>query len=315
MFDERMINFFESHHVPNTYWKDRSATYLYWLRALYERLCATLEFKIPDNWSREYFHLCLYTFGVIPVFKTARWGVTFTGMFSFSGYDWFYEPVNVMVSNPKLTKRFTIGKDCELLRLTSDWFGCWDICSFFAEKLSEASQGVDVALQNSKLAIVLNAHTEAQAQTLAKVVDKIKQGNAAVIYDPTMYEYEDEMVPQGDDPFQSFINDLKKNYIGTELLDNINTIMNQFYREIGLVGESTEHGQSHTLNIEAEQQESNSTARLDCWMKNLEDSIKKVNAMFDIGLEVKRRECKIANGNNAQRIGSTEHAGERELDS
>ena len=241
MFDERTINFLESHHVPNTYWKDRSASYLFWARALYERLCSTIDWTLPTTWSREYFNLCLYSFGTIPIFNTARWGTTFNGQYNLIGYDWFFEPTQVQICNPKLTKRFTIGKDCELLRLTSDWCGCWDIICYYAEKLCEAGQGIDVALQNAKLAIVLTAGSEAQAQTLAKVYDKIKQGNAAVIYDNSQNIFEEEMIPQGDEPFQSFINDLKKNFIAPELIDATNSIMNQFYREIGLIGESTEH--------------------------------------------------------------------------
>lgn len=305
-FDERTINILESAHVPNTYWKDKSETYLYWFRCLYERLTSTIEFTIPENWNRQFFYLILFSFGYMPVFETKRWGVTFMNAYP-EGYDWFYQPVYMSVSNPKFTKRLEIGKDCEVLRLTNDWWGVWDILDHYAEQLAEASQSVNVALQNSKMPIVLTANSVAQAETLKKVKDKIKIGESLIIYDNTDNLFSDELIPQGDEPFQSFINDLKKNYLGTELLENIDKIMNQFYQEIGiLTSENTSHGKSHTLEREAEQSDSQSTARLDTWMTNLEESCDKINAMFNIGLEVKRRECEITVSSDDQRDGSVE---------
>ncbi len=286
---ERDISLLENMHVPNTYWKNKSESYMYWMRALYERLTSALDFKIPENWSRSYFYLVLFSFGWVPIFKTARWGVTFNPG-SLLGYDWFYEPTHVQIANPKLVKKFTIGKDCEILRLTNDWHGVWDIISFYASKLAEASQGVDVALINAKMPLVLTASNQAQAETLKKVYDKIKLGESLVVYDTDDELFSDELLPQGDEPFQSFINDLKSNYIGTELLENINTILNQFYTEIGLPTQSSEHGKSHTLNIEAEQAEMQSNARLCTWLTNLEDGVTKVNNMFGIGMEVTKHE-------------------------
>lgn len=306
MFDERMINILESAHVPNTYWKDKSTEYMYWLRALYERLTSTIEFKIPENWDRQFFYLILFSFGYMPVFETKRWGVTYMNAYPV-GYNWFYQPAYMQVSNPKYTKKLTIGKDCEVLRLTNDWCGVWDILSHYAEQLAEASQSVNVALQNSKMPIVLTASSVAQAETLKKVKDKIKSGESLIIYDNTDQLFSDEVIPQGDEPFQSFINDLKNNYLGTTLLENIDKILNQFYNEIGIqTSENTSHGKSHTLEIEAEQSNSQTQARLDTWLTNLKESCEKINKMFNIGLEVKKRECEITVSGDGERNESSE---------
>lgn len=306
-FDERTINILESAHVPNTYWKDKSESYMYWFRCLYERLTSTIEFTLPENWDRQFFYLILFSFGYLPVFETKRWGVTFMNAYP-EGYNWFYQPTFMQVTNPKLTKRFEIGKDCEVLRLTNDWCGVWDILAHFAEQLAEASQSVNIALQNSKMPIVLTANSVAQAETLKKVKDKMKMGESLIIYDNTNDLFSDELIPQGDEPFQSFINDLKKNYLGTELLENIDKILNQFYQEVGIItSENTSHGKSHTLEIEAEQSNAQTQARLDTWMTNLRESCDRINAKYNIGLEVAKRECENTASGNGQRDGNVEY--------
>lgn len=294
MFDERTTSLLENMHVPNTYWKDKSQSYMYWLRALYERVSSAMDFTLPESWSREFFLLILFSYGWVPIIDTKRWGVNFN-YGHLIGYNFYYEPTHVQIANPKLTKKFEIGKDCEILRMTSDYHGIWDILAFYAEKLSEASQGIDVALMNSKVPFIFstNGANPAQAETLKKVYDKMKAGEACIIYDNKQNLFEEELIPQGDEPFQSFINDLKSNYMGTELIDNLNSILQMFYAEIGLPTQSTEHGKSHTLNIEAEQVELQSSARLQTWLNNLNDSIKIINNHFDIGLEVKEHEREI----------------------
>lgn len=306
MLNERTINVLESLHVPNTYWENKSDEYWYWFRALYERLTSTVEWTIPETWDRHFFNVCVYFFDVFPVFKTSRWGVTFMNAHPV-GYSWYYEPTHMQVCNPKLTKKFEIGKDCELIRLTNDGHGCYDILDHYAGLLAEASQSVNVALQNAKMPIVLTASNVAQAETLKKVYDKMKQGESLIVYDNTEQLVSDEVIPTGDEPFQSFINDLKNNYLGTEILENIDKILNQFYQEVGIeTSENTSHGKSHTLEIEAEQSNSQTQARLDTWMRNLKDSCDKVNAMFGIGLEVKKRECENSISSDDQRDGSLE---------
>lgn len=290
MLTDREIQILESCHFPNTYWKDKSEMELFWMRHLYECLCSSIDFTIPDNWSREFFLLVLFSFGYLPVFKTERWGVTFQPAWPY-GFDWFYEPTHMQVVHTnKFNKRLEVGKDCEVLRMTDDYHGVWDIISHFATLLAEASQGLKVSLINSKLAIVLTADNASAAETLKQVYDKMKLGESLIIYDKPGKYITEEIMPTGDEPFQSFINDLKSNYLGTELIDNINSILQQFYTFVGLPSEATEHGKSHTLNVEAEHQEEIAEARLQTWLNNLEDSCKKINKMFDIGLEAKKHE-------------------------
>ena len=302
MLTDREIQILESCHFPNTYWKDKSDSELFWMRHLYECLTSSIDFKIPDNWSREFFLLILFSFGYLPVFKTERWGVTFQPGIPY-GYDWFYEPTHMMVVHTnKFNKKLKVGEECEVLRLTDDYHGVWDIIEHFATLLSEASQSLHISLQNSKMPLVLTADNASAAETLKQVYDKIKLGESCIIYDQPAKYLTEEIMPVGDEPFKSFINDLKANYLGTELIDNINSILQQFYTFVGLPSEATEHGKSHTLNVEAEHQEEIAEARLQTWLTNLDDSCKKINAMFNIGLEAKKHEYSKNDANGDARL-------------
>lgn len=302
MLTDREIQILESCHFPNTYWKDKSDSYKYWMRALYERLTSAIDFKIPDYWSREFFCLVLFTFGYMPIFSTERWGVTFQPALPY-GWDWFYEPTEMIVTHTNMYhKRLKVGKDCEVLRLTDDYHGAWDILDHYATLLSEACQGLDVALKNAKMPLILTADNQNAAETLKQVYDKMKNGESCIVYDQPSKFLSEEIMPTGDEPFQSFINDLKSNYLGTELIDNINSIMQQFYTEVGLPSEATEHGKSHTLNVEAEHQEEIAEARLQTWLNNLEDSCKRINKMFNIGLEAKKHEYSKIDANGDARL-------------
>lgn len=292
MLTDREIQILESCKFPNTYWKDKSDGYLFWMRALYERLTSTIDFTIPEYWSREFFNLILFSFGYMPVFKTERnlggGPVTFQPANPW-GYNWYYEPTHMQVVHTDMyNKKLEIGKDCEVLRLTNDWNGVWDIIDHYATLLCEATQSLKMQLINSKVSWILTADNEAAANTLKQVYDKIKLGETLIVYNNPDNTLSEEIMPVGEEPFKEFINNLRQNYLGTELIDNINSIMNQFYNEVGIVSESTEHGQSHTLNIEAEHQEEISSARLTTWLNNLNDSCKRINKMYNIGLEVKK---------------------------
>lgn len=275
---------------------------MYWFRALYERLTSAIDIKIPEDWSRQFFTLILYSFGSMPIFYTERYGTTFQPATPMDFNSWFYEPKQWRVVHTDIfNKVLTVGKDCEILRMTNDWCGVLDIIDFYASKLAEASQGIDVALTNAKMPFILTADNQSAAETLKQVYDKLKLGETLIVYDQPSKFLSDEIFPTGDEPFQSFINDLKSNYMGTELIENVNSIINQFYMEIGLPTQSSEHGKSHTLNIEAEQAQQQSEARLDTWITNLKDSVKRINAMFpDLGLEVKKHvDSKIDSASDA----------------
>lgn len=287
MFDERYISILESMKIPNTYWKDRSYEYRYWFRSLLQKIDSSLIFKgLPKEWSQDFFLMCLWWLGFVGVFRSERFGDLETKM-AFqpgwpSGFDFYYQPTKFMVSNPRLTKDFTVGQDIEILKLTPDFCGIIDIVDFYATKLAELSKGIDMGLINAKMPLIMTANSQAQSSALKAVYDKVQAGETLVIWkDQT--DHFDEVIPRKD-PWETWTNDFKSTYIVSELLENLKTILDSFYTEIGLPVAIEK--KSHALDQEADFMAAQSQARIACWVQTLNESFKKIESHFGLRLEV-----------------------------
>ena len=291
LLDERNINLLESIHVPNTYWKNRTVEYQYWFRSLLQKIDSCIIFDgLPESWSDDFFHLCLWALGYVAVFSSdnielaKKYGKVVFNPGVISGFDFFYQPKIVTVSNPNLdkvfSKEFTIGKDCELIKLTPDFCGILDVIDFYASKLAEASKGIDMGLINTKLPMILSAENDAQAETLKKVYDKVQAGESLVVWKNT--DDNDEVMPVKD-PFNSFCNDYTKTYVVHNLLEDMQLILNSFYTEIGIP--VTVNKKERLITSEADFANAQSQARISCWIETLKESLTKVNTMFNTDIE------------------------------
>lgn len=287
MFDERYIELLENMKVPNTYWKNKSKEYRYWFRSLLQKMDSSLIFDgLPEDWSDDFFHFCLWALGYVAVFDTARWGVAFQPC-TLSGFDFYYQPTKAIVANPLYQKQLDIHKNCEILKLTPDFRGVFDIVDYYATQLAEASKGINIGLINSKMPLVLTASNAAQAETLKKVYDKVQNGESLVVWKDLTDQFS-EVIPRKD-PFEVWNQDYKQTYIVTNLLTDLQTILDSFYMEIGLPV-STVDKKAHMLNAEADFNEAQSQARITCWVQTLEESFEKINKMFGLNLSVQMAE-------------------------
>lgn len=294
MFDERMINILENIKVPNTYWAKRSKEYKYWFRSLLQKMDSALIFHgLPDNWSQDFFLLCLWYFGYVIVFQSERFGDKEANNTCFqpgtlSGFDFYYQPTKALVTNPLYQKELDVHKNCEILKLTPDFMGVWDIVDHYATQLAEATKGINVGLINSKMPLVLTAQNSAQAETLKKVYDKVQAGESLVVWKDITDQFS-EVIPRKD-PFEVWNQDYKQTYIVSNLLADLQTILDSFYMEIGLPVTMVDK-KSHMLNAEADFQESQSQARISCWVTTLEESFKVIKEKFGLNLSVEVSEA------------------------
>ena len=289
--NEQLINWLESIKVPNTYWKGKTATYLYWFRSLLHKIDSSLIFDgLPEEWNNDFFMICLWALGRVVVFKTDRediadkyGSVTFQPC-TLSGYDWFYQPNKATVSNPMYEKEFTLGEDAELIKLTPDYFGILDIIDYYASKLAEMSKGIDMGIINAKLPCILTAKNDAQAETLKKVYDKVQAGEPLVVYK----ELEDngEIMPTKS-AFEEWTQDFKKTYVVHNLLEDMQLILDSFYVEIGLPVAIEK--KERLVTSEADFASAQSQARISCWLETLRESLDRVNKMFNINIT-----CEVA---------------------
>lgn len=280
LLDERQINLLESLHVPNIYYKDKSYEYAYWFRSLLQKIDSSLIFTIPETWPEDFFKLCLWSLGYVCVFNSERFGFSFQPC-TVGGFDFYYQPEYCIVSNPRFQKKLYLHKNAELIKLTPDFMGILDIIDFYATKLAELTKSIQMAIVNAKVPMVLTAANQAQAETLKSIYDHVQQGEPLVIWKDI--ETLDEIIPRKE-PFEVFEQNLKQTYIGTELLDNLQTILDSFYMEIGLPVSLQKR--AHILTEEAEFQSAQSQARIACWVANLNESFEKIENLFGEKLEV-----------------------------
>lgn len=272
----------QSIRVPEKYWSNKDYEYRYWFRALLQRLDACLEFKgIPETWPKNFFSICLWSLGYVAVFDTARFGTTFQPCTLGGVLDFYYQPSEAIVCNPKFQKRFTIGKDCELIKLCGDYKGILELIDYYAVKLSNLSTAVNMGVANAKLPAVFSARNEAEKRTIEAAYDDVQSGKPIIITKHT--DRADEVIPTKN-LVEVWNQDFKQTYIVTDLLTDTQTILDQFYNEIGVA--KTVDKASHILNQEAAFQDNQAQSRIRDWKKYLDDSFEKVNKMFGLNLEV-----------------------------
>lgn len=271
--------------VPSTYWKGKTLEYQYFFRSLLQKIDSSLKFQgLPESWSNDFFMLCLWCRGYVGVFKSARYGDPETGL-TFQpghayGYDWFYQPTNFIVANPHYDADLKIGKDCEIIKLLPDAFyrgGVLDIIDHYATLMAEASKGVYMGLINAKTPMILSANNDAQAETLKKVYDKVQSSETLVIWQNV--EGSDEVIPRKD-PFESWTQNFRDTYIVSNLLDDMQKILNNFYNEIGLP--TTVDKKERLVTSEADFNESQAQARIQCWVTTLNESFKRIEKLFGV---------------------------------
>lgn len=275
------INNINGHLQPSMLKYCNSITYAYWQRSLYQRAISTIDFKgLPDTWEanvRDFFYWCIFSYGYVGVFNTDEFGLSFQPG-SLYGIDFYYQPVEFIVANPLLNKRFKIHEECELIKLCPDFRGIWDIISYYAMLLSALDSGINMSIINNKFAYLVGAKNKAAAESLKKIFDKINAGEPAVIFD-------NNLLPQDPDSKEepwSFLerSNLKQSYLTTDQLMDRSTLLSSFDAEIGI--RSVPYQKKERLvTAEAESREQDSTARLEVWKATLDSSLELVNKMFN----------------------------------
>ena len=282
------INNVEGRLQPSMLKYCNSVTYAYWQRSLFQRAISTIDFKgLPEEWQgevRDFFYWCIFAYGYVGVFESEEFGLSFQPG-ALKGFDFYYQPTQFIVANPKLkgsSGTFDIHKTCELIKITPDYRGIWDIISYYSMLLSALDSGINMSIVNSKFAYLMGAKNKAAAETLKKAFDKIASGEPAVILDQSALLPMDAQSKE--DPW-SFIerSNLKQSYLTTDQLMDRSTLLSAFDAEVGI--RSLPYNKKERLvTAEAESREQDSTARLDVWMKTLESSLKLVNKMFNINI-------------------------------
>lgn len=208
-------------------------SFWFWCRALFQRATSVLVVKLPDPWEgsvRDFFMWVLFSRGYLVISKNDQFGLFFQPC-TLTGFDFYYQPTTAIISNPRYQAELTIGSECEILKLTPDYFGIYDVIEYYAEKLSLLDNSINMGLINSKFAFMWAAKNKQAMGALEKMMDKINSGEPAVIADMRVLNDPTDK----DIPFQIIDRGrLKESYLTTDQLQDFQTILNNFDAEIGI---------------------------------------------------------------------------------
>lgn len=286
-FNYENINIAAGSYNPSPVKAYNNKTFSLWERALFQRACSVLQFELPESWQgpvKDFFYYSLFKYGRIAVFRTDDLGTVFQPC-SLEGYDFYYQPVIARVDNPLYHKDLLIGKDCELIKLTPDYYGIWDVISYYAEKLSTLDNAINMSLINNKFAFILGARNKTAGEALKKILDKVNRGEPAVIYDMKLLND-----PQDKDVPWQFLErkSLKDSYLTTDQLMDFQTILNNFDTEIGIPVLPYQK-KERMVTSEAESKIIDATSRSVVWYDTITSCLIAVNNHFNLNISVKLR--------------------------
>lgn len=292
-FNYQKLNEIECRYLPNTVNSRNNVSFDFWQRSLFQRACSTLVFDLPEKWQgsvKDFFYYCLFRFGYVVVFNTPEYGVIFQPC-NLAGYDLYYQPNRALVVNPAFKKgikpyELELGVNAQLIKLTPDYGGIFDIVNFYADKLASLNTGIDMSLVNNKFAFLVGSKTKAGAEALKKMFDRVNRGEPAVIFDNKLIT--DDPVSK-DTPFQTWDRKIKENYITDKQLQDFETLLYNFDAEVGIPTIDNGQKKERMVVSEAEARTIDSTSRSVIWFDTLKSSIKLVNHMFNTDIDVKLR--------------------------
>lgn len=282
------LNIREGSYSPSMVKSYNNKTFAFWERALFQRACSVLDFKLPSEWDgsvRDFFYYCLFKFGFLAISENDKLGKFFQPC-TLEGYNFYYQPTTAHVSNPLYEAHLKIGEDCELLKLTPDYMGIWDIIYYYAEKLSVLDNAINMSLINNKYAFIWGARNKAAGEALKKALDKINKGEPAIIYDMKLLNDPTDKA----EPWQVLDRgNLKDSYLTTEQLQDFQTIMNNFDNEVGIPTIPYQK-KERMVTSEAESKIIDATSRSLVWFNTLKSSIDRINEHYpDINIDVELR--------------------------
>ena len=249
------INAYNSGFSPSTIHVKNTALQKFFRRYLFQKAISVFKWDLPETWNRDYF---------LPY-----------------GYDIYYQPTNLIITNPLLkgSLKPRIGSECTVFKLQPDWGGITDLVNYYADMMALCAETVGVNLLNSHLSFVFPAKDKATAETYKKLFDKVAGGDPCVVIDKTLFKEDGTQVWS---PFQQNIG---QNYIVDRVLADMRKIEAQFDTDIGIPNANTDK-RERLITDEVNANNIETISRCELWLDELKKSAEATNNMFGTTISV-----------------------------
>lgn len=268
------INLYNASRSPSTVHVKNTRLRNYFRKYLMQKAISVFKWNIPDEWDKDYFLYTLYGMGFISIFYTDRYGVI-CQQCAPGGYNLYYRPSYVIVTNPLLKDTLTlkIDKDCVLIKLQPDYSSITDIVGYYADQLALCSEAMGVNLVNTKSGVVFGAEGKARAESYKKMFDNLSEGDPAVVIDKKLLN------DDGTPAWFPFTQNIKELYVTSDILSDMRKIEAMFDTEIGIPNANTDK-RERLIADEVNANNVETATRCDLWMETVRKELDKANAMF-----------------------------------
>lgn len=281
-------NAWQTSVAPTAVHPKDNACYNYYFRYLLKRAISLFKWTLPETWDKDFFLYVLYCFGFVAVVDTQEFGII-PQAGTLSGYDVFFRPRRVLVVNPvfdaKEKREYDLrgdDPDAALIKLQPDYSGVMDICGMYAERLAYCHEALYMNLANSKLSYVFMTDNKAAAETFKKTFDRIQRGEPAVVTGTKLKDAD------GKPLWEMFSQDLKQNYIATDLIDNMRAVLNDFDSFIGIPSANTTK-RERLVTDEVNANNVETETLIDLMEQTITDSVRHCNDLFGLDIRAERR--------------------------
>lgn len=291
--DYDLINIYNSVRSPSTVHVKNNRLRKYFQKYLLQKAISVFKWTLPEEWDRDYFLYTLYIWGFIAIFNTDRYG-TICQQCAPGGYNLYYRPSFVIVTNPLLKKslELNIDRDCVLVKLQPDYSSIMDLVGYYADQMALASEALGVNLVNTKTGTVFGAENKAQAEAFKKMFDNLSEGDPATVIGKNLLN--DDGTPN----WFPFTQHVKESYIVSDVLSDMRKIEAMFDTEIGIPNANTDK-RERLIADEVNANNVETATRCELWMESIRKEFAKANKMFGTALSVNWRvnpKTEIADG-------------------
>lgn len=291
----------------------------YWIRSFFQRARALIEVQgLPDANSeqiqtdRDALLWGLFHCGFLAVFKTKTYGMTFQPAAP-AGMGLQYEPVGMMVASPyfQFDRALTIGSECEVLKLTPDYSGIWDIITKYAREMMLAEIAIRQSMINARFTYAIAARNDKEARSIKGMMTRVENADPYMVYNAALSDNRKGIGQTAEPmlPWAQFDRDLKKNFILPELLEARRTIITDFYKEMGVSIQSDKKERENVLETSISQNEYYN--RREVWNDCLKESCARINELYGTQIEIKMKEVNL-NDISSANVQQPERPDERE---
>lgn len=275
-----VINLYNSSFSPSTVHVKNTGLQRYFRKYLLQKAISVFKWSLPEEWDEDYFKYTLYGLGYIAVLNTRTFGVICQGG-ALGGYNLYYRPAYIMVTNPLLKETITadIDKDCAIIKLQPDYSSIMDMVGYYADKMALASEALDMNLVNVKTATIFGATNKTQAESLKKMYDKLSDGDPAVFIDRQLLD------DTGKPNWFPFVQNMTQQYISDKILSDMRKIEAEFDTEIGIPNANTDKAE-RLITDEVNANNVETATRCELWLESIKKGVDKANSMFGLSISV-----------------------------